>query len=370
MNPKTKKTLFLILGTVAAGIALGMYLALGNPSFNLFEQFSLGEIYGGLFLFVIGIQVITAIHELGHLTMGKILGYRFGQLRVGRLVVTRVNTQLKLSLIKNQGYGGLCAMFPSEGSTLKAYALFASGGILANALSGTLLLFSASWGGLSPVLRFSLQLTGVFSLVFGLLNAFPYRSMNQPTDGLVVWSILGDKPLAKDLYAMQLVSSQLMAGIRPREMTIPSEDPEKAFNAQGASLMLYRYFQHMDREEILEAGKVLQVLREHLEELPPFTLPAFYYELIFYALLTQDLEEARKYYALAGKILQTDQDINGLRVKAYYAALEEQDREKARAFAREGLQVEQHFPLAGQGIFEGDLLRQLLQRLDEDSSRS
>lgn len=61
-----------------------------------------------------------------------------------------------------------------------------------------------------------------------------------------------------------------------------------------------------------------------------------------------------------------DQDINGLRVKAYYAFFMEKDAEKAKALAQKGLVMRDHYPFKGQAVYEAELLNELLQRIETE----
>ena len=61
-----------------------------------------------------------------------------------------------------------------------------------------------------------------------------------------------------------------------------------------------------------------------------------------------------------------DQDINGLRVKAYYAFIMEKDTEKARTIAQKGLAMRDHYPFKGQAVYEAELLKDLLQRIETE----
>lgn len=104
--------------------------------------------------------------------------------------------------MKNVGYGGLCAMILTNGSTLNQYAIYSSGGILFNLIFGVMVIFVTPFFNWSPVFLFPILLVGFISIFFSIINAIPFMNMNQPTDGMVILSILRKTPLANGFIAI------------------------------------------------------------------------------------------------------------------------------------------------------------------------
>jgi len=349
------------------GISLGVLLSLLEVNLSFMDQFSFWHFPLMLLLFYVGVFLVINIHELGHLIFGKLLGYRFLMFRAGPLSIQKENEKLKFTFIKNVGYGGLCAMIPGENASLKDFAVYSTGGILFNVLTGIGFIIS-SFSLPQPVFTaVPLFLTGVVSIFLALLNAWPFFSMNQPTDGMMFYSILRKNPLAERFYESVILSKKLAMGVRPKDLGLtPVDLPLKDFHE--LSTVFYLYFMEMDQGHVEKAGEYLKVVEENLSKVPPYTLPAYYYELIYYNLLVGKLNLSAHYYEKAGKILQKDKDINGLRIKSYYAYYLEKDLSKAEKLAKEGLAVMGKYPFRGQALFEEEQLKKLLSTIEHELS--
>lgn len=372
MSRKVKRKNRKIFGVVyiavciVLGIFLGMALEKYDVPMNLFDGISLYEVPVMMLEVYVGIFLLVNIHELGHFILGKIMGYRLLMIRVGIFSLQRENEKFRLNLVKNVGYGGLCAMIPTNGSTLNQYAIYSSGGILFNLIFGLMMVSIIPLFDLSPVIFVPMMLVGFLSIFFSIINAVPYMSMNQPTDGMVILSILKKAPLAERFYRNNLISKQIMEGRRPREIELKEVDREDSLDLSDHILLLYHYFKEVDSGNMEKAGEYLGYLRNTLEKIPPFALPAYHYELVFYHSLMKNEEEAKKYYSLAAKVLQKDQDINGLRVKAYFEYEINHDGAKAMELACQGLDVKNKYPFPGQAIMEENLLEILLEKCSQD----
>lgn len=362
---KKRKKGFTYGWPILIGVSVGILLAVFDVDLSFFDAYSLSEYLMILALFYAGIFLAINLHELGHLLVGKLLGYRFLMFRAGIFSVQKENGKLRCSIIKNVGYGGLCAMMPHEDATLKDYAFYSMGGIVMNLLTGGGFLYTASLWPPQSVLRAGLFLTGAVSVLLGIVNAFPFLSMNQPTDGMMFIQIWKNSPVAERFYTASLLMKKISSGVRPRDLQLV-KGYEKIEDLHDLNQALYLYFQEMDKENISAAEQYLDEVEKNLHKAPPYSLPAYYYEILFLALLKGEREKAQRFYEKAGKILKKDQDINGLRVKAYFAYMVENDREKAADLARKGISLKEHYPFKGQAVFEEDLLIKLLETMEEE----
>ena len=73
------------------------------------------------------------------------------------------------------------------------------------------------------------------------------------------------------------------------------------------------------------------------------------------------MERAVAYYSKAGRTLQKDKEVNGLRVKAYYEFYAENDIEAASKMAEEALSVADKYSIKGLGLMERELIIRLQQ---------
>lgn len=359
-----KKSFWKSIGPILIlGIALGLALFILDVDLTFMDNMGLLEIPLMLLLFYAGIFLVINIHELGHLVFGKLLGYEFLMFRAGIFSIHKENGKLKFSIIKNVGYGGLCGMIPSKDSNLKDYAIYSTGGIIFNLLTGVLFLYLPGILSLNAVFAVPIYGTAMVSILLALINGWPFFSMNQPTDGMMFMSILKKNPLAERFYESVILSKKLMTGVRPRDLGL--KEPKLPLEDQHeVTSMLYLYFTAMDRGEEDLAGKYIQIIEENLSRVPPYALPAYYYEIIYFSLISGDLDKASAYVEKAGKILKNDKDINGMRIKAYYAYYVEKDHDKALRLAREGVSVMEKYPFRGQAIFEEDQLNRLIRKIE------
>ena len=81
-------------------------------------------------------------------------------------------------------------------------------------------------------------------------------------------------------------------------------------------------------------------------ELSVFEFMMFRNLVLYYSIWNIDPATARKYYTIASKKLDEDNDINGLRLRAYYSMNVLNDREQAQSLVNEGLNkpYDQRFP--------------------------
>lgn len=321
-----------------------------------------------LILFVyIGIFVHINIHEFGHYIFGKIFGYKLISYRIGIFAWNHENGKMKLSIIKNNGYGGLCAMLPPE-KELEDYKeiLFYAGGILLNILSGLLFIGVALiFPGFSETIKSFFSLLGIVGLFLGILNLMSFFSGNNPTDGKIIWSKILKKPLADKMMILNKMIAQLSAGIRPRELNIDeSIDLDKA-EIFDLMTIFYKYYKALDSNKLEDMKYNAKILEENIEAFPAHSLPGLYYELCYLACISGDEEKARKYYEKAGKILERDKDVNGFRVKASYEYYINKDLEVAAAYCDNALAVVNKFPIRGQALMEEDLVKVLKKEIEK-----
>jgi hypothetical protein len=126
---------------------------------------------------VIMIHVALAIHELGHLLTGLVLGFRFEMFVVGLLGIKRNGDKIELYFNKNLShYGGLAATTPVVDSEKNAtkFARILIAGPISSILSSIVLI------GISlispPLIKFSFFIGGIASLGIFLATTIPSKT--------------------------------------------------------------------------------------------------------------------------------------------------------------------------------------------------
>jgi hypothetical protein len=363
---KNRKTWLSLLLNLAAGLG-----------FSFVFIFTIARIGGGwtpivliagAAMLLLGFFLSIHIHEMGHCLLGLMFGYRLISYRVGFLAWNYENGRMRFAILRNRGYGGLCAMVPPEQELRPGQAiLFFSGGLLANYFTAMAALSAQGLLSLTTSSRLFLFSLGAASLFLAVTNSFPLTVGNNPTDGKILWGLIFKEPAAEKMVRIHRLTAQLAAGVRPAELALPESWPAGSVDVYDLTLLVYRYFQALDQNDANQAQMLAQQLELSTAAFPAFMQPSLYYELTFMAAVSNNPERAKHFHQKAGQILQKDEDVNGLRVKAYFAWFVQQNAREAIRLARQGIDVAALFPLAGQGKMEAELLRTLLRTIEENS---
>ncbi|QKS69978.1 hypothetical protein FLK61_24695 [Paenalkalicoccus suaedae] len=315
-----------------------------------------------LFVFL-SMLIHIAIHEAGHYVAGRIAKFRLLAFRLWFLVWEDQNGRMQFRMERARGFLGMCAMTPTQEPVKKsAFLLYISGGILVN-LTTAIVAFSALPYAPSPILASALYMFGVIGIFTGIINLLPISAQGVMSDGLIIWSILFRRPIAERLMQAQLVSAKSVAGVRPRDFDLPAFDPNETRSDAEKAFVIYHYYQAIDAREWDEAERILHYLEAHLlQTASPAHLP-IYYELCFMACLRNHIDTAQSHYQKAEPLLKKDNDVNGLRVKAYYAYYVENDATFAAELCRKAEDVAPLFAVKGNAMMEEDLVRELMRKL-------
>ncbi|MDY2734443.1 site-2 protease family protein [Intestinibacter sp.] len=343
--------------SIAAGILLGLVIV------GIFIVLDIGPmemIVFGLSI-VISLFFIINIHEFGHYVFGKIAGYKLISFTIGPLCWKMENERFKFMILKPKDYGGFCAMIPpKEEIEQYRHTIYYMGGILFNFISAIIgILISFYIDGNIQVFLIAFSLTSFFT---GVLNALPIMSGNNPSDGMIVWSIILKKPFANDLLKLNRLSAQVSHGVRPKDIEVEF-DSEGEMNFTKVYFLFYSYFKALDSKNYSEVDYYIGLLEKNIDKIPEPMLPGIYYEICFNYSIKEDKVNSEKNYKNAGNVLQKDMDLNGLRVKSYYEYYTNKNTQKALEYANEALKVADKFPLKGQAIMEKELVKELIDKI-------
>lgn len=328
-----------------------------------------GPILLVLFMYI-GIFIHINIHEFGHYIFGKIFGYRLISYRIGFFTWNYENGKMKFSIMKNNGYGGLCAMIPPQ-KELETYMeiLFYAGGIILNILSGVLFIsFTYIFSGLSETTNLFFYVLGIVGLFSGIVNLASFFSGNNPTDGKIIWSKIFKKPFADKMMVISKIGSQLVAGIRPRDLTIDLSIDLDEPQIYDLFAILYKYYKALDSNKLEDMNDNIKIMEEKIEAFPSYLLPALYNEFCYFACISGNKDKAKIYYEKAGKILERDKDVNGHRIKAYYQYYINKDLKAAADHCDSALVVADKYPGRGQAFMEEDLVKALKEKIENQQS--
>ena len=360
------KTWAPLLINAVAGLGFLYVLRMGLVRFSgLFDPIALVQL---LVYLVLGVVASIHIHEMGHCLLGRLFGYQLISYRVGVFAWNYENGRMRFSILRNRGYGGLCAMLPPQTELTEWQQMrYFGGGLLANYATVFLAWTAQAYWITNDSGRFFLLILGGASLFLAVNNSLPLTVGNNLTDGAILLGLILKKPAAEKMVAINELTAQLAGGIRPKDLKLPTAWPVGVVGIYDLTLLIYRYFQAVDNKDTGQVVALAEQLELSLGKFPELMLPSLYYELCFVAAISGNAEKAAKYYQRAGQILQRDEDVNGMRVKAYYAWHVHQDPKEAVALARQGLKVAPLFPLAGLGKMEAELLTNLIDEIHREA---
>lgn len=184
-------------------------------------------------LFFAGILLITlhgviAVHELGHLAGGRMVGFRFRLLVIGLLRITRADGRTRIGLNRDLlKYAGVAGSSPDDPAGMRrrmAIVLLAGPvmSLLAGAVALALLVaglpdaWTRDWFVEFTATR-ALALFAAGSLAVGIITLLPGGSPGRPTDGSRMLELARGGPAAERTVALLSLNSLALAGRSPHE---------------------------------------------------------------------------------------------------------------------------------------------------------
>ncbi len=208
----------MIFGGVVGFFAVGHVL--GPPSDQSPAEFA-GHAVKVLISFFAIVALQVFIHEFGHFAAGKLARFELAEFYVKPIRMSKKMGRWALSYELKHPLLGYVAMVPKGDDRLVArFRWVVAGGILANLAVGILalpfvLLQPAS--DVNPLTSGWLWL--LTSLLFVVANGAPYVSRGNSTDGKILWNLRRDDPNARRTIALLIISRELLANKRPRDLS-------------------------------------------------------------------------------------------------------------------------------------------------------
>lgn len=253
------------------GIGLGYLLGATGWAAEALDRVGRVELGPDRFaLFLAGVPalvfLLVLVHEVGHLTGGRLAGFRAYLLLVGPLRVERVRERWTVGLNPRIAtWGGLAASAPDDARNLRGrMALYAAAGPGANLLSGiAVLAVLVAWAGsLPPVLHAWMIAFTLGSFVLGVLTLIPGQAAGMYTDGGRLLRLLRTGPELEGDLALIALTGLSLAGRRPREW--PQELVAQALSLPPDSLMGV-FARQVAYLRTLDLGDV-EAAKAHLDE--------------------------------------------------------------------------------------------------------
>lgn len=224
--------------------------------------------------------VTLALHELGHVIGGLLVGFEFRMYTVGPFMIEREAGKLNFKWNKNLNtFGGLALCLPLNDRDLaRRFTVFVAGGPL-----GSLVWALAAWGLWSAlsvpdlpgfwlhVADMFLFLSILFSGFIFLTTIFPMHSGGFYSDGARIGQFLRKGPDADLQITLLTASAWSLSGTRPRDidpnlllkgLEIPTDSPFKGY-FHG-----FLHYIYLDRGDWERAEYHLLQYETYLEHIP------------------------------------------------------------------------------------------------------
>jgi hypothetical protein len=270
-----------LFGTgIALCVAIFVLLVLRHPPFvesvhkwalSQFEQLFPDSLApaGIVFVGVIGILIclsVTAIHELGHLIVGVLVGFRCNSLFLGPL---QFNAPLRVSLNPDRRswwHGGV-TLVPDKPEKIRAGAIaMVLAGPSANLLTGCAILLLRYPKG------FFSWLFVVVSFLAGVIELFlPIRGPTFVFDGRRLWMLLCDRERGERWLALMKLIADTRDGVSPELMSpdlLAKATAVRDDSAESVTAHLLTFSAAFHQRRDGEAAERLETCLAHSEHVP------------------------------------------------------------------------------------------------------
>ena len=327
-----------------------------------------------LLLIPVAILALTIlVHELGHLVVSLLVGFRFVMFTAGPLKIYADGPRLRVAWHWKLALGGMSLCVPRNPAKLQAgglerrVAAMVMAGPLANlGLAGVAAVLARQPG--SDVAG-ALFLSGLAFLsgLMGLINLIPLRANGLSADGQRAWDLLRGTPDARRWVALWSLLAFAAGGVRPRDqdfnlitqaLTLPDD------SVDHISAVTWAYYAAFDRQDWAEARRWLHELEERLGVLAEGIRASYLLEVAFFAAaIDRDAPRARALLAQAKRPLLPSESTQA-RVDAALLLAEDQPGQAIQR-AREALAALDRDQNPGMAIAERDWVQALIATADQ-----
>lgn len=364
---KKKKNPKKIVGIILFFIicfALGGFL--GSKIGDRIKEWGFTEVLGIFLSIYLGIFIHINIHEFGHFLFGKLFKYTLITYAIGPIKFENQNGKMKIRFEKSKGYAGLCAMIPKENAKKSHQILYTLGGVIFNIISSIVLILIGRYIN-NEYIKLLIYIFSGFGILLGIINLIPYKSLGNPTDGMVVLYLINNNEEAKVYQKIIDYGKRLNGGIKLKDIGLITFDMDtsKDFDMSKIQLANLAYMQSIELEEEEDKLKeYIDFLEYYLDEIPTYIKVGIIGELIFYYChFSKNEEKAREYYKLIENQLIKDKDINGRRKLGAFKLYIENKREEAQEILKTGLLVKDKYPMKTVAELEEKIILDVLKNI-------
>lgn len=306
------------------------------------------------------------LHEGGHCVAGLLSGYRFVSFRIGNITLLRTNNKLRIKRFSLEGTAGQCLMMPPQKPIDDIpTVLYNLGGVLFNIIFSIIgiiifiLTTSASVASCSIIFA-------MIGILLALINGIPMKVGGVSNDGNNVLYLNKDTK-AKEAFVYQLITNALVQdGTRPAELPDEYLSFDTDFDYKdplAVNWLILSASVLIDRQEYDRAYTLLNHAMQHSKEIMQLFVYEIACELVFTALITGHIEQAKELYNkdLARYIEQHKNVMSAKqRISCAIALYIDKDAEKAQQIYREVCDRRDSYLMQGEVKMDLALMEKIL----------
>ena len=311
---------------------------------------------------IVSSAVCRLFHELGHIVIGLICGFRFNSMRVGCFYLYRDEGKLRIAARRlPESLAGATEMLPKNANNLHdKYLAVVCGGLAFS------LLFLA---GAELVLDFYKYMPfAVYALVCTSLpyafhiffyNVLPFNDDNLDTDGAMLKGLIKKEPSYLTAVNILAIEAYLYQGLTPAEI-----DKELYFGAPQLPeddlnfilLTNYRLSYYIDAGDRESAAKACTRLENLLEYVPQYYRNDILADILFCKCRRDDIEGAKALYPQLKLYLKGEGTLSAHRISAAYELYVNGDKRASMRELNAAEEKAENYYIKGIGKYERKLL--------------
>lgn len=322
----------------------------------------------GVLGFIISWFILACLHEVGHLVIGLIGGFRVERIKVFNILISRVDGKMRASTEKMSSFIGLCEMYPATCKNLKrSYLALTAGGISFTfvVFVAALVLFFVPLGVDIPVAYYNVYSFFVMWLpaafFYTFFNAVPFSNDDGYSDGSVIVGLVKNHPSQLVTLSALRIQQEMYKGLSPKQ--IPPEfyfSVPQLMETDPAFIMMtqLRYMYYMDKWDYASAVGCIGRLEKIYDDIPYSVKEDVAMDILFtYSIGGGDFERTDTYFSDCSDILRRKTARSCIVMAAYELSF---DRKKeAKAFIDEALNLTKREKIKGKAMYEEALAKGL-----------
>ena len=311
---------------------------------------------------IVSSAVCRLFHELGHIVIGLICGFRFNSLRVGFIKLYRDEGKLRITARRlPESLAGATEMLPKNAENLhEKYLAVVCGGLAFSLLYLAAAELVLDFYRYMPFAVYTLVCTSLpYAFHIFFYNVLPFNDDNLDTDGAMLKGLIKKEPSYLTAVNILAIEAYLYQGLTPSEI-----DKELYFGAPQLPeddlnfilLTNYRLSYYIDAGDRENAAKACERLENLLEYVPQYYKNDICADILFCKCCRGDIAGAQALYPQVKLYLKGEGTLPTHRISAAYELYVNGDQSAALRELNAAEQKAENYYIKGIGKYERKLL--------------